>query len=508
MKFRSHPHSLKRNPIELMAVNPGSPPKRVTMKAFGPSRTKRIVMPAIKNPRKKSRGPNTKRLIKLGKLLDSPKTRTRAKRVMLADGLKKMLAVNPRKKVKKNSSARKHARRPKKNPRVRLQKMESSMKYRRRKKNPKKRARRNPSKSRKIRRMRRNPGKKQKAAIKKLAKNLQESATKSADAAKGRRKGKKSKGKGGKRRSAAQRAATKKLIALNKSKKGSKKSKSKKSKSKSKSKSKGRRASIKRMGRKGRKGGKKSRRYVSSAKGYSIAIHRKSGLSAGNKKAYNAMLSSAKANPSMSGALAAAKEIFPQIGAGAAGLLGLGFIGMKANEMLQKQSFSSYIPGPIKPYSGAIITGALTAGAYMLAGRVKPLAKYKGAIAIGGGIAALVQILLATKQGQDLLAKAGFPSMSVNVPAAPATTAGFGEYTMVGDYTTVGEFPHNGMFDRTSLGEYTMVGSGGDNDTRFANDSLRGLDDRTRFANDSLSGMDDSTRFAPGEGGILSGKMF
>ena len=465
-----------------MAVNPGHPPKRVTMKAFGPSRTKRVTMPAIKNPRKKSRGPNTKRLIKLGKLLDSPKTRTRAKRIMVADGLKKMLAVNPRKKVKKNSSARKHARRPKKNPRVRLQKMESSMKYRRRKKNPKskKRARRNPSKrhGRKIRRMRRNPGKKQKAAIKKLPKNVQESAIKSADAAKGRKsKSKKSKSKGGKRRSAAQRAATKKLIALNKSKKGSKKSKSKKSKSKSK----GRRASIKRMGRKGRKGGKRSRRYVSSAKGYSIAIHRKSGLSAGNKKAYNAMLSSAKANPSLSGALAAAKEIFPQIGAGALGLIGLGYAGMKANEMLQKQSFSSYIPGPIKPYSGAIITGLLTAGAYMLAGRVKPLAKYKGAIAIGGGIASLVQVLLASPRGQDLLSKAGFPSAVVIMPPAGAA-AGFGDYT--------------------------TVGSGADNLTEFSRDSLRGLDDRSRFSNDSLSGMDDASRFAPGEGGILSGKMF
>jgi hypothetical protein len=41
------------------------------------------------------------------------------------------------------------------------------------------------------------------------------------------------------------------------------------------------------------------------------------------------------------------------------------------------------------------------------------------------------------------------------------------------------------------VGEYTTVGTGGDNATEFATDSLRGLD--------------DATHFAPGEGGILSG---
>jgi hypothetical protein len=38
--------------------------------------------------------------------------------------------------------------------------------------------------------------------------------------------------------------------------------------------------------------------------------------------------------------------------------------------------------------------------------------------------------------------------------------------------------------------------------------ALMGMDDASPFAEDSLRGMDDAAPFAPGEGGILAGKMF
>ncbi len=167
-----------------------------------------------------------------------------------------------------------------------------------------------------------------------------------------------------------------------------------------------------------------------------------------------------KSNPGLAGVIASAKVIVPQaiVGSLAMGVLAVG--GM---------SLGAYLPamGPLTPYRGALGTVALTGLAFVAADKVAP--KFKGVVAIGGIIAAIVQVANVALAGNALLAR--------------AKGALLGEYTMVG----------GGIF-RGGVGEYTMVGSGADNNTEFAHDSLRGMDDRTEFA--------------PGEGGVLQGGIF
>jgi hypothetical protein len=191
---------------------------------------------------------------------------------------------------------------------------------------------------------------------------------------------------------------------------------------------------------------------------------------------------SIKTNPGLEGLKSAAMVLVPQAGVGAVGLIGLAMAGRQVAKLVTDKMDAG---SAVRPYVPAIATAGLSVVAYVVADKVAP--KYKGAIAIGGMLAAVIQAIVAASDAAPggMLAKA-------KAALTGDTVAATGEYTTVG----------SGMFRGT--GEYTTVGNAhpfrprnyGDDQMEWASDSRGGLS----------GGADNATEFAPGEGGILSGQ--
>jgi hypothetical protein len=210
-----------------------------------------------------------------------------------------------------------------------------------------------------------------------------------------------------------------------------------------------------------------------------------------------------KSNPGMAGVIQSAKILAPVALVGAGGLVGLAMAGRKLSDMLiyeapakdaaadaPRQLKKSLVdektgaPTMLAQYAPALSTAALSAVAYVVADKVAP--RYKGAIAIGGMLGAIVQAVGAaamTAKPESLLAKAK-------------------SALSLGEYTTVGA----GIFH--GFGEYTTVGNAhpfrprnfADNTTEFA---PMGAFPAERSIPAS-GGADNLTEFAPGEGGIFA----
>lgn len=242
-----------------------------------------------------------------------------------------------------------------------------------------------------------------------------------------------------------------------------------------------------RRARKARRNPSRRRRHARKAR--SSRKHRKSGRK--HSRLHAAM--SMRRNPSLSGVLADLKALAPQMLAATAAVGATLWLSRKVKEQLDTGALASVgkmIPAAVQPHVPAILTGLVTAGIYAAASMVPQLSKVKGGVAIGGAVATL--LLLAQSTG--LAAKVGLPGLSgapfMGQPGGIFDRGGVGEYTSVGEYT--------------NIGEYTTVG-GLDDRSPMA---LMGMDDASVYSSDSLRGMDDAAPFAPGEGGILSGKMF
>lgn len=230
-----------------------------------------------------------------------------------------------------------------------------------------------------------------------------------------------------------------------------------------------------------------------------------------------------KSNPGMAGVIASFKILAPQAAVGGVGLVGLAVAGKYVADMLTKEESGSFKasmlsegkPTMLAQYAPALSTAALSAVAYVVADKVAP--RYKGAVAIGGMIGAIVQAVMVMAEGEDKTSFAAktkaalLPIPGVAAPAqpaaapdakAPAAAAAAAAVKGFGEYTTVGA----GIFH--GVGEYTTIGTGADNATEFAADSLRGLGEYTTVGSGIFHGLDDATEFAPGEGGILSGGIF
>jgi hypothetical protein len=183
-------------------------------------------------------------------------------------------------------------------------------------------------------------------------------------------------------------------------------------------------------------------------------------------------------------------------------------------------------PRAIVKYMPAISTAAVAVGGYVLANKFAP--RFKGAVIMGGLLAAVVQAVAA---GTTSTAADGTPSTGIVASARKALG--------LGDYTTVGgrAYAEGGMF--REIGDYTTVGAseardGGaysnqrprrderDNATQWATSGLGRSEareggaysrSRPRATSDNATewatnGLDDTTEFAPGEGGVLAGGMF
>lgn len=223
-----------------------------------------------------------------------------------------------------------------------------------------------------------------------------------------------------------------------------------------------------------------------------------------------------RTNPGLAGVLQSAKVLVPQGAAAAAGALALGFIGSKiANALIGQAGApagtpttpaaaaaasglgSVFAPGsalaPVSAYLPAISTALVTGVALIAVDKVAP--KYKGAVALGGMVAAILQGIAASPLGAN-------PTI-----ASAKAALGLGDYTMIGQRA----YAEAGIF--RNIGDYTMVGdtglttdAGGAYSTQRPRNSL---DNRTEWAvNGYLRGADDNTEFAPGEGGLLNGGMF
>ncbi len=229
-----------------------------------------------------------------------------------------------------------------------------------------------------------------------------------------------------------------------------------------------------------------------------------------------------RTNPSLGGIVTQLKVLAPQgvVAAVAAGGLAL------ASQSISSR-ISASLPPAVQPYVPAALTLVLTGAAWKLADKFAP--KYKGAVAIGGIVAAILQGIAASPLG-------------ASGPLADAKRAlGLGDYTMIGQrgYAEAGIFRNVG--DYTLVGDYTMVGDSGtttdaggaysrarprnsrDNRTEWAATGALGhiypnrggaystqrprnsLDNRSEMA---MNGADDNTEFAPGEGGNLAGGLF
>ncbi len=256
---------------------------------------------------------------------------------------------------------------------------------------------------------------------------------------------------------------------------------------------------VRSLRKRARRGKKRSiRRAVATVQYRRASVLRRLGpAKAGRSAVAKAM--HLRTNPGLAGVIQSAKVLLPQGIAATVGALGLGLIGSKIALALIGQAGapatpttpaaavatsglgSIFAPGsagaPIAPYLPAVMTLLATGGAIMALDKIAP--KYKGAVAVGGILAAIMQGLAASPLGSS-------------GPIADAKAAlGLGDYTMVG---ALGgrAYADAGIF--REVGDYTMIGTGADNATEFAHDSLRGAD--------------DNTEFAPGEGGNLSGGLF
>jgi hypothetical protein len=367
--------------------------------------------------------------------------------------------------------ARRRARRNPRNSKGRFVK-------RARRANPKrKRARSNPSPvRRRRRRARKNPfnaaqraewGSMVSLAAKKQAKRRRAGRK----AAKTRAKRRPSAGKRKVKRTAKQRAATQKMIRANRHGKVAKRGK-RRAKSARRGKRRWRKVSkgirIVRKYRRRIKGRKRSlSRSVARVQYQRASIIRR----AGNKSVV-AKAMHLKMNPGFAGVMTAAKVLLPQGAVGAGAMIGLAMVGKQVAARVPASLQASLGSGA--KFVPAASTLVLTGIGYVMADKFAP--KYKGAVAIGGIIGAIVQglaaVALSDATGTGLAAK--------------AKAALLGEYTMVGG---------GGIFHTSGVGEYTMVGGSG---------RPRG-GERDNASEWALNGRDDHTEFAPGEGGVLSG---
>ncbi len=243
-----------------------------------------------------------------------------------------------------------------------------------------------------------------------------------------------------------------------------------------------------------------------------------------------------KSNPGYAGLIVAAKALAPQAAVGSVAMFGLALGGKKLSSFI-----APHLPASISPYAPALSTIVVTGLGYVVADKVAP--KYKGAVAIGGLLGAIVQGVVAASAKapagsfmSNVRAALLGPAAEVVVPApdAPAPTVeGFGDYTTVGgrayadgglfreigDYTTVGYLPEardGGAYsnqrprrgERDNATEWALSAYPSEAKQGGAYSTHRPRPSRDNGTEWATNGLDDTTEFAPGEGGVLSGGLF
>ncbi len=205
-----------------------------------------------------------------------------------------------------------------------------------------------------------------------------------------------------------------------------------------------------------------------------------------------------KSNPGLAGLKVAAKVLVPQAGVAVGSLVACGWAGSKVSAQIMK-SAPTLATGKLGAYIPAISTVGVTAGAYLLADKFAP--KFKGAVALGGLVAAALKAILAAAGTGSTLALKAKSAIGLGSYADGGI---FGEYTTIGDaYSTARPRPSRDNMPEWARHDVASRAALMDPRTRRPRGGEH--DNRSEWA---LSGADDATEFAPGEGGILSGGIF
>ncbi len=221
-----------------------------------------------------------------------------------------------------------------------------------------------------------------------------------------------------------------------------------------------------------------------------------------------------KSNPSIAGLIVAAKVLLPQVGVGAVAMVGVALASQKIAGLITMENNGGVpslrkafvdangAPKTIVKYVPAMTSVGVAGIGYVLADKVAP--RFKGAVVIGGLLAAVCQAVAA--------------SVDATKPdslAAKAQRALLGDYTTVGSrsYAESGIFREIGAWNRNvrprpsadNRSEMAMNGMGAWNRNVRPRPSI---DNRSEWSANGLEGLDDTSEFAPGEGGVLAGGMF
>ena len=111
-------------------------------------------------------------------------------------------------------------------------------------------------------------------------------------------------------------------------------------------------------------------------------------------------------NPSFAGAMGDLKTLAPTILATGASVVGMSVIGMKASSMIAPKITGA--PAVIRENILPITTGVITAAAWA-ALKSSKMSKWSMPVLLGGMSAALLQLLMTSKIGQNIAAKVGYP---------------------------------------------------------------------------------------------------
>jgi hypothetical protein len=209
-----------------------------------------------------------------------------------------------------------------------------------------------------------------------------------------------------------------------------------------------------------RKGSKSSAPSKAIAKAWRAAMNaQKKAKSPAEQKLLRSMGLAGVPNPGVGGMFKDIGTLMPQIGASAAALAGVAFAGQKIGAMIEARVSNETAKRVVVP---AVSVG-LALGGYMLARRVKPLAKFSMPILLGGMAAAVVHSIVRVKIGDKTIAQ------QLGLPLGEyAAMAGYGEYAAM-----------------AGMGEYAAMAGG----TAYSGEQgiFAGLDD----VDPVLSGTDD-----------------
>ena len=161
--------------------------------------------------------------------------------------------------------------------------------------------------------------------------------------------------------------------------------------------------------KKGKVRGGRGKRAIASAALTARAAQRRKSMGRMGKEEANFLRATGlkvRRNPSFAGTMGDLRTLAPTILATGASVVGMSVIGMKASAMIAPKITGA--PAIIRENILPITTGVITAVAWT-ALKTSRMSKWSMPVLLGGMSAALLQLLMTSKIGQNIAAKVGYP---------------------------------------------------------------------------------------------------